>query len=275
MPELPEVETTGRGVAAKLLNQKLLRVEQRRKDLRAPMPKGMADTLESQKLEAVERRAKYLLLRFSGEQTLLIHLGMSGRLVITAKDDGTRDKHDHLVLHFAKGMLRFNDARRFGRVDMFSTGSETMHPLLRHLGPEPLGKGFTPQVLAAALKGKKTAVKLALLDQTIVAGIGNIYACEALYYSGIAPTRAAGSLKLAELSKLVPAIKKVLNAAIKAGGSSLRDYVQSDGNLGYFQNEFAVYDREEQPCPGCTCATGVLRFTQGGRSTFWCKTKQR
>lgn len=274
MPELPEVETTGRGVAAKLLNQKLLRVEQRRANLRGPMPKDMP-ALEGHKLLAVERRAKYLLLRFSNQQTLLIHLGMSGRLVISPRDDGSRDKHDHLVLHFSKGVLRFNDARRFGRVEMFATGQENAQPVLKNLGPEPLEKAFTAKVLGERLTGKKIAIKLALLDQTIVAGLGNIYVCEALYLAGISPKRLAGSIKPTELEKLVPAIKKVLNAAIKAGGSSLRDYVQSDGNLGYFQNEFAVYDREGQACPSCTCSFGVERFSQGGRSTFWCRSKQK
>jgi formamidopyrimidine-DNA glycosylase len=275
MPELPEVETTGRGLAAQLLKQTLTRVEQRRADLRDKMPSGMASALEGAKLIAVDRRAKYLLLRFNNEQTLLIHLGMSGRLIITRHDDGLRDKHDHLVLHFNKGLLRFNDARRFGRVDLFKTGTDAAHAQLKNLGPEPLWRAFTPAVLSRRLEGKKTAIKLALLDQTIVAGLGNIYVCEALYDSGISPKRLAGSLKPAELEKLVPAIKKVLNAAIKAGGSSLRDFVHTDGKLGYFQNEFSVYDREGQPCPNCDCHFGVERFTQGGRSTFWCKTQQR
>ncbi len=274
MPELPEVETTGRGLAAQLLNQTLIRAEQRRADLRSKMPINLRD-LEGAKLQAVERRAKYLLLRFDNHLTLLLHLGMSGRLVIARHDDGQRGKHDHLVLHFNKGIMRFNDARRFGRVDLCETGSESQHPLLCHLGPEPLDRRFTPKALGAALTGRKTAIKLALLDQTIVAGIGNIYACEALYHANINPKRAAGSLRPAELAALVPAIKTVLTAAIKAGGSSLRDYVQTDGNLGYFQTKFAVYDREGQPCPGCTCNFGIERFTQGGRSTFWCRQKQR
>jgi len=276
MPELPEVETTGRGLTANLLGRTLTSLEQRRKDLRHPIPMRLQEQLSGAKLIAVDRRAKYLLLRFSNQRTLLVHLGMSGRLVIDDHDDGARGPHDHLVFHFSGGkIVRFNDARRFGCVDLLTTGTEATHKLLRDIGPEPLERSFTPKVLHTACAGRQTAIKLALLDQHIVAGIGNIYACEALYLAGINPKRAAGSISLEEFKRLVPAIKKVLKAAIDAGGSSLRDYVQTSGELGVYQNNFAVYDREGQACPDCTCHEGVQRFTQGGRSTFWCRSKQR
>ncbi len=276
MPELPEVETTGRGIAAKLLGLRITRLEQRRRDLRFPMPANLPALLEGRKLIAVTRRAKYLLLQLDDGHSILLHLGMSGRMVISEADDGTRDTHDHVVFTFNNGaVMRFNDARRFGMLDVVKTGEEHKHKLLKHIGPEPLGKEFTPQVLAERIKGKKAAIKLALLDQRIVAGIGNIYACEALYDAGINPNKEAGKVSADKLALLVPAIKKVLNAALKDGGSSLRDYVQASGELGYFQTKFAVYDREGQPCPKCTACKGVLRFTQGGRSTFWCKIQQK
>lgn len=272
MPELPEVETTGRGLSAKLLGCRLIRLEQNRKDLRIPIPARLAARLEGATLREISRRAKYLLLRFDNGQTLLVHLGMSGRMVI----DGAREKHDHLIFHFSNGKhVAFNDARRFGLVDLMPTAQEAQHRLLRPLGPEPLDKGFTPAVLHAALQGKKTAIKLALLDQTLVAGIGNIYDCEALFMAGIAPTRAAGSLSAQECAALVPAIKDVLKAAIKAGGSSLRDYVQTSGELGYFQHNFKVYDRAGLPCPSGKKGHTIARMAQGGRSTFYCPKCQR
>ena len=279
MPELPEVETTGRGIAAKLLNLRITKLEQHRRDLRFALPKNLASKLEGRQLVAVERRAKYLLLRLDDGYSLLLHLGMSGRMVIADADDGTRGKHDHVVFVFENGaVMRFNDARRFGMLDLVKTGEEHKHKLLAHIGPEPLDKAFTAKVLQERLAGRKTAIKLALLDQTVVAGIGNIYACEALYDAGINPNKEAGKVSADKLALLVPAIKKVLKAALKDGGSSLRDYVQTSGELGYFQTRFAVYDREGQPCPKCRAAkitcTGVLRFTQGGRSTFWCAAQQ-
>jgi formamidopyrimidine-DNA glycosylase len=268
MPELPEVETVARGLAP-LAGLRIAKVEQHRKNLRFPLPRDLASRLVGQHVTRISRRAKYLLLQLSGGETLLVHLGMSGRLVINS---GERKKHDHLVLHFTDGQtLIFNDPRRFGMIDLF----HDRHKLLQALGPEPLSRAFTPKALAANLKGKKTALKLALLDQRVVAGLGNIYVCEALYHAGLSPKRMAGSVSAEECARLVPAIKKVLKAAIRAGGSSLRDYVQASGELGYFQHNFAVYGREGQPCPTCTCRESVRRFTQGGRSTFWCAQKQR
>lgn len=279
MPELPEVETVGRGLSKSILNKRITRVELNRPDLRAPLPKDLTKRITGQSIREIKRRAKYLLLRTNGGETILLHLGMSGR-VTTGKDSGTREKHDHVALHFTGGtVLLFNDPRRFGRLDLMKTGDEEKHPLLRHLGPEPLDKSFTAKILGERLKGKKTAIKLALLDQTVVAGIGNIYASEALFWAGISPTRPAGQITGARAEKLVPAIKKVLNAAIKAGGSSLRDYRQASGELGYFQHKFAVYDKAAKPCPGCTCdwkeTGGIRQSVLGGRSTFYCSTRQR
>lgn len=276
MPELPEVETTGRGIAAELLGQRIVKLEQHRRDLRHALPKDLAKKLEGRKLVAVDRRAKYLLLRLDDGNSILLHLGMSGRMVISKHDDGKRDRHDHVVFIFGNGaVMRFNDARRFGMLDLVKTGEENRHKLLRHIGPEPLDKAFTAEVLAQRLKGRKAAIKLALLDQRIVAGIGNIYACEALYDAGINPKKPAGKVSAEKLALLVPAVKKVLKAAIKAGGSSLRDYKQTSGELGYFQTRFSVYDREGQACLRCKPASAVQRFTQGGRSTFHCPKCQR
>lgn len=272
MPELPEVETTARGVAARLLGRTIIKVEKRRADLREKMPLRLAGLLTGQRLIEVTRRAKYMLLRLSGKQTLLIHLGMSGRLVISNSDDGLRDKHDHVVLHFDDGaVLKFNDARRFGLIDVMPTAQESEHPRLAALGPEPFEDGFNK----AAFAGRKTPIKLALLDQKVVVGIGNIYACEALHKAHLSPLRPASSLNEGEVKRLVEAVRKVLTAAITAGGSSLRDYLQTSGELGYFQHHFAVYDREGQPCRQKGCKSLIMRQIQGGRSTFWCEACQR
>jgi formamidopyrimidine-DNA glycosylase len=278
MPELPEVETSCRGLECALRGQKITRVEQRRADLRFPLPKNMPQKLVGRRITAVTRRAKYIVMALDDGNALLLHLGMSGRLVVGKA--GAHDKHDHVVWHFADGqVLRFNDPRRFGMLDHLPLADLSKHKLLRHLGIEPLAGDLTGAKLLALFKGKKTSLKAALLDQRLVVGVGNIYACEAMFYARLSPKRRAGSLKPDEAKRLAAAVKRVLQAAIKAGGSSLRDYVQSDGALGFFQNNFAVYDRESQRCKGCDCAIkktgGVQRFTQQGRSTFWCKVKQR
>jgi len=209
----------------------------------------------------------------------VMHLGMSGRMVLACDDRRPPDKHDHLVFHFDHGMtLRFNDPRRFGMCDLVASADLLDHRLMRHLGMEPLDDGFTPAALAAKFKGKKNSVKDALMDQRIVVGVGNIYACESLYLAGISPKRKAGTCRKDQLAKLVPAVRKVLRAAIQAGGSSLRDYVQADGELGYFQHHFAVYGRTGEKCPSCDCnrtkTGGIRRIVQGGRSTFYCKSRQ-
>jgi formamidopyrimidine-DNA glycosylase len=278
MPELPEVETVCRGLAKVLIGARFVKVDAHRPDLRTPLPKNLAARLKGRCLQGIARRAKYILIELDKDETLVIHLGMSGRMVVSGKA-GKPDAHDHLVFHFDNGLhVTFNDPRRFGLCDLVVTEDLPKHKLFRHLGIEPLGKALTPAFLAAKFKGKKTSMKTALLDQRLVVGVGNIYASEALFYAKISPNRRAGSCTKEQIARLVPAIRKVLNAAIKAGGSSLRDYVQADGELGYFQNHFAVYDREGKKCPGCTCDAkktgGIQRIQQGGRSTFYCPAKQ-
>lgn len=269
MPELPEVETTRRGLALKLEGRRITRIEARRPDLRFPLPKNFAKTILGRRVEALERRAKYILIRLEGGLVWIIHLGMSGRMVLRAGWPNDIGPHDHVIFATDEGWAAtFNDARRFGMMDLVPADKLAEHRLLKGLGPEPLDDGFTPAVLAAALKGKKTPMKAALLDQAVVAGLGNIYVCEALFRAGIDPKRLAGSVKLEKLAKLVQAIKAVLREAIKAGGSSLRDYVQSDGELGYFQTRFRVYDHEGEPCR--VCGAPIKRIVQSGRSTFYC-----
>jgi formamidopyrimidine-DNA glycosylase len=279
MPELPEVETVCRGLAKPLTGARITYAAAHRADLRAPLPANLGTRLKGHKLLRVERRAKYILIALDNNETLLLHLGMSGRMVLT-KHDAPLQKHDHISLSFDNGFhMRFNDPRRFGYCDLVPTHEIAQHKLLRDLGIEPLSDDLTPKNLTTILKGRKTSIKAALLDQGLVVGIGNIYACEALFAAGISPKRRAGSLKTDEIERLVPTIRKVLNAAIKAGGSSLRDYVQANGELGYFQHHFAVYGREGKPCTNCNCdlakTGGVQRFAQGGRSTFYCRTKQK
>lgn len=278
MPELPEVETVCRGLAKALTGARILKAETHRPDLRFPLPKNLAARLKGRRVEAIRRRAKYILMDMDNGETLLMHLGMSGRMVVL-HHDVQAGKHDHLVFHFDNGChVYFNDPRRFGMCDLVTTSELPAHKLLKNLGIEPLEKDLTADFLTAKFKGKKTPVKLALLDQALVVGVGNIYASEALFFAGISPLRLAGKCTREQLTKLVPAIRRVLNAAIKAGGSSLRDYVRADGELGYFQHHFAVYDQKGKACPGCTCDVpktgGIKRITQGGRSSFYCKTKQ-
>lgn len=279
MPELPEVETVCRGLAKALPGHTIADVQQNRKDLRIPFPAGLK-ALTGHKVKEIGRRAKYILVTLSGGQTLIIHLGMSGSLILHDKAAKYAPaKHDHLVLTLDNGTrIVFNDPRRFGLVDLADTSKILQHRFFLHLGPEPFDKVFSAAYLAKKLAGKKIAVKLAIMDQTVVVGVGNIYVAEALFKSGIDPTRAAHSLTLAEIKKLVTAIRSTLKAAIDAGGSSLRDYVQTDGELGYFQHQWVVYGKEGQKCKGCTCnikkTGGIRRITQGGRSTFCCPVKQ-
>lgn len=280
MPELPEVETVCRGLAKAIKGARISAVEQHRPDLRMAMPPHLPARLKGRLIEAVRRRAKYILITLNKDETLLMHLGMSGRMLLSHNDHMPPGKHDHLVFHFDNGItLRFNDPRRFGMCDLVPQKDLPKHKLLRALGVEPLGKDLTVNFLEKKFKGKKTSIKDTLMDQRIIAGLGNIYVCEALFYAQMDPKRRTGACRKEQIARLVPAIRKVLNAAIKAGGSSLRDYVQTDGGLGYFQHHFAVYDREGKKCPGCTCnpakTGGVKRFTQGGRSTFYCPTKQK
>lgn len=277
MPELPEVETVARGLAGPLEGRRLTRVETRVKALRWPLPPRLAERLTGRRVLSVGRRAKYLLIRLEGGEVLLGHLGMSGRMLLVPPGESRApEPHDHVVFTTEEGLeVRFNDARRFGMLDLVPEAALAEHKLLRDLGPEPLGNAFSGPVLAAALKGKHTPIKAAILDQKVVAGVGNIYASEALYAAGISPRRLAHSVQGERAERLAGAIKAVLTRAIAAGGSSLRDYVQVTGELGYFAQQWAVYDREGQPCPGCDCGKGVRRLVQSGRSTFYCALRQR
>ena len=276
MPELPEVETVCRGLRRKLEGRRLTRIVQRRPDLRKPFPKNFCQQLRGQRISAIKRRAKYILVVLEADLVLIVHLGMSGRLLIHDDPSQPLETHDHVAFQTDDNQLVvFRDPRRFGLMDLASHRGLVNHPLLRDIGPEPLDAAFTPAVLSNQLQGRKTPIKSALLDQRIVAGLGNIYVCEALFRAGISPRRQAASVAGRRAERLVAAIREVLLDAIEAGGSSLKDYVQTDGELGYFQHRFAVYDREGVKCPRCVCKTGVRRISQAGRSTFFCPKHQR
>jgi formamidopyrimidine-DNA glycosylase len=283
MPELPEVEAVRRGLLPVMEGAVIARAEVNRPDLRWPLPDRMADRLTGRRVTALRRRSKYILVDLDSGETLLVHLGMSGRMLISGAQLGTfyhdhpaPQKHDHVVLHMAGGArITFNDARRFGAMDLMPTAQAESHMLLKDLGPEPFGNDFNEPYLAGRLKGRKTPIKAALLDQRIVAGLGNIYVAETLFRAGISPLRLAGDLAEPQVHGLVPVIREVLAEAIEAGGSSLRDFRQANGELGYFSKHFQVYDREDDPCetPGCTGT--ITRTVQSGRSSFWCPICQR
>jgi formamidopyrimidine-DNA glycosylase len=285
MPELPEVETVVRGIRPRLVGRRVVKLIQRRPDLRTALPKRFPERVEGRLVSAVERRAKYILVRLDGragaleqhqDDYLIIHLGMSGRLVLGTRPAHESGTHEHVEFATDDGtVVRFCDPRRFGIMDLVSVSQLETDPRFAPLGPEPLSPAFTPAVLAKALKGRDTSIKAALLDQHVVAGIGNIYACEALYKAGISPRRKAATVQGDRCVRLVAAIKDVLARAIAAGGSSARDYVQASGEAGWFQHAWAVYDREDKGCPGCDCTSGVKRIVQGGRSTFYCAKRQR
>ena len=283
MPELPEVETVRSGIAPVMEGQVIARAEVNRPDLRWPFPPDMGARLTGRRVLGLRRRSKYILADLDSNETLLIHLGMSGRMLVSGQTIGdfhhphpAPAKHDHVVLHMDSGArITFNDARRFGAMDLMPTAAQDDHWLIRDLGPEPLGNGFHEDYLIARLKGRNTPIKAALLDQRIVAGLGNIYVCEVLYRAGIHPARKAGRISAARVASLVPLVRQVLNEAIAAGGSSLRDYRQSDGELGYFQHDFAVYDREGDPCVTPGCGGTIRRIVQSGRSSFFCAQCQR
>ncbi len=273
MPELPEVETVCNGLRNDILKVKIVSAKNNRPNLRIPFPRNLKSINDSQ-ITSITRRAKYVLMGLDIGKTLIIHLGMSGKLTITKNYQP--QKHDHMVIELSNGKtVVLNDARRFGLVALADSSKLENHKLFKHLGIEPLDKEFNTQYLFEKLKNRKIAIKLAIMDQKIVVGVGNIYACEALYAAKINPTRAANTIKNDELKKLVAAIKKILKQAIKAGGSSLRDYVQADGTLGYFQTMTKVYGREGEKCEKCNCKSGIKRITQGGRSTFYCAKKQK
>ncbi|MEY2926770.1 MAG: hypothetical protein RL367_1247 [Pseudomonadota bacterium] len=270
MPELPEVETTVRGLAAVMDGRVLTRVEPRRADLRRPIPVDLRQRLTGARVTGLTRRAKYGLIHTDRGDSLIFHLGMSGRWHVGRDVIG---KHDHLVIETDEPcVLALEDPRRFGSLDLVQTDQLTAFPSFADLGPEPLGDDFTVQTLVDAFGDRAAPIKSLLLDQRVVAGLGNIYVCEALNMAGISPLRAAGTVATARLDALVIAIKQVLAAAIEAGGSTLRDYARPDGELGYFFKQWRVYGREDEPCP---CGKPVLRVAQAGRSTFYCKACQR
>ena len=293
MPELPEVETVRRGLQPVMEGSKIVKAEARRKDLRFPFQKDFVARLTGQTVTGLGRRAKYLMADLGSGDVLLMHLGMSGSFRVVANEQtktpgefhhprGEDRAHDHVVFHMSSGAsVVFNDPRRFGYMKIIARNVLEQEPLLKGLGPEPLGNEFDAKMLARACADKKTSLKAALLDQRVVAGLGNIYVCEALYRSQLSPRRSAATLatKKAEptdhAKRLVSAIHGVLNQAIKAGGSSLRDHRQTSGELGYFQHSFQVYDREGEKCQTTGCGGIVRRFTQNGRSTFWCPKCQK
>ncbi len=294
MPELPEVETVRRGLEPVFAGAVFEHVEQRRPDLRFPLPDNFAARLTGRRIETLARRAKYLLARLDGGEVLAMHLGMSGRFTVERAGEDARkpgafvhaaggsQAHDHLVFTMSSGaIVRYNDARRFGFMTLVAEEEMASHKLFRDLGPEPLGNEMTPDYIAGVCRDKKTSLKAVLLDQHIVAGLGNIYVCEALHRAALSPRRLAGTLAgrsgkaNARAERLVPAIRAVLDEAIEAGGSSLRDYHAVDGSLGYFQHSFAVYGRSGLICPRPACGGGVKRIVQSGRSTFFCPRCQR
>jgi len=291
MPELPEVETVRLGLAPVLEHRRITRAETRRGDLRVPFPPHFAERLTGRNVQCLSRRAKYILADLDSGETLVMHLGMSGRFSVhamgrelrlgnyvyePAKTNAGRGAHDHVIIETdAPAEIVFTDHRRFGLMVLVNTPSLATHPLFKGLGPEPLSRAFTAKSLEDALRGRRTPIKSALLDQCTVAGLGNIYVCEALFYAGISPKRMASTIRGERATALVRAIRSVLRAAIKAGGSSLRDYARADGALGEFQHRFAVYDREGAPCPGAHCSGKIRRIVQSGRSTFFCQQCQR
>jgi formamidopyrimidine-DNA glycosylase len=279
MPELPEVETVRRGLIPRMVGHRVVKLHQRRRDLRVPMPKRFAEQVEGRRIDAIDRRAKYLLFRLDGGQTLIVHLGMSGRMTLHDARSATEHpfgRHDHVIFDMDDGwQVRFNDARRFGLMLLVRNENLAKHKAFKGLGPEPLEDAFDGAALAARLKGRKTPIKAALLDQKTLVGVGNIYACEALFLSGISPRRSAHTVQGERADKLVTAIKEVLLRSIGDGGSTLRDHVQPGGELGYFQTRFNVYDRMGAVCPTEGCGRIVKRLVQSGRSTFYCTRCQR
>ena len=285
MPELPEVETVRRGLAPVMEGAVFVRVDVRRSDLRKPFPKDFVERLEGTRIARVGRRSKYLLIetvKSDRSDTLIWHLGMSGQVRIYLPGDTVAPvgKHDHVQFDLDSGAhIVFTDPRRFGLMDLCRTEDLADHALIRDIGPEPLGNAFSGPILAAALKNKKVTIKQAIMDARVVCGVGNIYASESLFRAGISPKRRAGTVQGGRAEKLAGAIKDVLTAAIAAGGSTLKDHRTTDGGLGYFQHNFAVYGRTGEACPGCDCEIsetgGIRRLEQGGRSTYYCPRKQR
>jgi formamidopyrimidine-DNA glycosylase len=285
MPELPEVETVRRGLAPVLVGRRIARARTRRADLRFPFPPRFAARLKDRRVDALERRAKYMLAHLDDGMVWVTHLGMTGRWSIVGAERQPGDlyyseppdpAHTHVVIDMETGpRLEFNDPRRFGYMDLIAERELDAHPFFKGMGPEPIGNEFHLPYLKHAFGGKKTSVKAALLDQRVVAGLGNIYVVEALHRAGIAPTRPAGRISTLRLEKLTHAIRAVLEEAVDAGGSTLNDYARVDGAQGGFQHRFRVYDREGEPCLTKNCGGTIVRAVHGGRSTFWCPRCQR
>eukprot|EP01037_Dinobryon_pediforme_P002478 gene2478-2517_t len=281
MPELPEVETVRKGLSPAFENAIIFKVEQRRPDLRFPFPDNFIGRLEGQKVTALTRRAKYLLADLASGEVLIMHLGMSGSFRVEGDVVGQFHhersvalKHDHVVFHFSNGaMVTYNDPRRFGFMDLTARATLADHAFFKKLGLEPLGNALDGALLQSLFAGKATPLKSALLDQSLIAGLGNIYVCEAMFRARLSPEKAAGSLSLAQADALSTIIRQVLEEAILAGGSTLNDFSHTDGALGYFQHQFKVYDRENEPC--LVCASPIKRMVQSGRSTFYCQTCQQ
>ncbi|ATQ41079.1 bifunctional DNA-formamidopyrimidine glycosylase/DNA-(apurinic or apyrimidinic site) lyase [Caulobacter mirabilis] len=288
MPELPEVETVRRGLSPVLEGARLVRVEARRPDLRFPLPEGFVQRLTGARIERLGRRAKYLLGHLDRGDVLVMHLGMTGRFEIEAGEAAAQrpgefvyaappdPKHAHVVFETEAGArVTYYDPRRFGFMGLVDAAGVTSHPWFASMGPEPLGSDFNPALLAEAFAGRKQSPKTLLLDQRIVAGLGNIYVCEALYRSGISPLKPAGKVPKAKFPQLVQVVRDVLEEAIVAGGSTLRDFASTDGALGYFQHRFQVYGREGEPCLTAGCGGTIEREVQAGRSTFFCRRCQK
>jgi formamidopyrimidine-DNA glycosylase len=276
MPELPEVETVVRGLKPHLEGRVLARAVLRRDDIRTPIPKDFAKRVAGRTILRVRRRAKYALFDLENGQSIVVHLGMSGRLVLLPAHIPNAGPHDHVDFELEKGpTIRFTDPRRFGVIDLLREPEFATDKRFAGLGPEPLDEAFDAAALEAALAGSRAPLKAALLDQRNVAGLGNIYVCEALYRCGLSPKRKARTVKGEKAAALCASIKATLDEAIRAGGSSARDYVQASGELGWFQHQWKVYDREGRPCPACDCGKGVKRIVQSGRSTFYCPKRQR
>jgi len=285
MPELPEVETVRRGLAPALVGNRIAKAKTKRADLRFPFPARFAARLKGRRVDSLERRAKYLLAHLDDGMVWITHLGMTGRWSIIGKKKQPGDfyyaeppdpTHTHVIIDMESGArLEFNDPRRFGYMDLIAEGALEEHPWFKGLGPEPLGNQFSLPYLQKALAGKKAPIKAALLDQRVVAGLGNIYVVEALYRAGISPMKEAGRISAPRLEKLFHAVRAVLEEAIEAGGSTLSDYAAVDGAQGGFQHRFRVYDREREKCMTAGCGGSIKRITQGGRSTFWCQRCQR
>ncbi|MFT7370251.1 MAG: formamidopyrimidine-DNA glycosylase [Octadecabacter sp.] len=283
MPELPEVETVRRGLIPSMEGHVIARADVNRADLRWPFPENMANRLTGAKVISLRRRSKYVLADLDSGETLIIHLGMSGRMTVSGDplgqfhhDHPVPAKHDHVVFHMANGArVTFNDARRFGAMDLAQTAQLDNHWLIKPIGPEPLGNTFDETYLVKALATRNTPIKTALLDQHVVAGLGNIYVCETLFRAQIDPTQKAKDLSKKCVASLVPIVRDVLTEAIAAGGSSLKDYRQADGELGYFQKTFQAYGREGLSCQTLECSGSITRIVQSGRSTFYCPKCQR